>query len=97
MKISSKYIGRVVRIVWLDPAGPERMPVSKAPKGRAALAHWTEYGIVDDITEGVIRLKQSEAKDGSGQPDPDDEGSFSWTLEDLVTEITILVPEIPAT
>ena len=90
MKIGQKFIGKVVKLVWVDPAGPERMEVSKARKGRAALARWVDYGIVDDITEGVIRLKQSEGWDGGmGHPGPD-EASYTWTVEDLVESIEIL-------
>ena len=92
MKVGQKCIGKVVKLVWVDPAGPERMSLAKAPKGRSALARWTEYGVIDDITDGVIRLRQSEARDGEGQPDKDDEGSFTWTLEELVESIEIMEP-----
>jgi hypothetical protein len=92
VKISQKCIGKVVKIVWWDPSGPERMPMKDALKGRPALGKWTEYGVIDDITDGVVRLRQSEARDGRGIPNDDDEGSYTWTLEELVESIEILEP-----
>lgn len=92
MKISRNYIGKVVCIVWEDPTGGgERLHIEKAKKGRAALARWHEYGRIDDITEGVVRFRQSEATT-AGEAEPD-EAIFGWVPEELIKECIPLIME----
>ena len=90
MRIPRNLLGRLVELTWRDPVGgvrhechlPDRADL---PRGRAALATWTERGVIDDITEGVIRLIQSEAV-GPGKLAPDEFGC-QWIPEDLVESI----------
>jgi len=94
MKVSRHYLGKVCRITWLDPCSENsRLSVLAAPKGEKALAKWVEYGIIDDITDGVVRFRHSESYD------PEDtevnEALFGWVQEDLVKEVVVLVPEVP--
>lgn len=92
MKIAKHLIGKVVCIVWEDPTGGgERLHIEKARKGRAALARWREYGVIDDITDGVVRFRQSEATT-AGDTEPD-EAIFGWVPEDLIQECIPMVPE----
>lgn len=88
MKIPKSYIGKEVRLTWRDPITSERMDLSKAPKGLAALATWRERGVIDDITEGVVRFVQSEAySPGKNEPD---EAIIGWVVEDLITDCQIM-------
>jgi hypothetical protein len=91
MKLPRSVIGKEVKLTWLDPVGSERVDIEKALKGRAALASWVERGVIDDITEGVVRFRQSEAT-LAGQDKPD-EAIFGWVPEDLITGCTVMVPE----
>ena len=91
MRIARQLIGREVKLTWLDPVSSERVDIEKALKGKAALASWVERGIIDDITEGVVRFRQSEAT-LAGQTNPD-EAIFGWVPEDLIIACTVMVPE----
>lgn len=91
MKITKHYIGKEVRITWLDPCS-QRVSLENAMKGKAALAKWVERGIVDDLTDGVVRLVQSQAFSGLSAVEPD-EGIFGWIPEDLIEKIEIMEPE----
>jgi len=93
MKIPKHYIGKVVKLTWEDPrGGGERVDIVSAPKGKAALAKWEEYGLVDDITDGVVRIRHSDAY-SPGDKDPD-EALFTWVVEDLVVSVVVLSPEV---
>jgi len=93
MKIPKHYIGKVVKLTWEDPrGGGERVDIVSAPKGKAALAKWEEYGLVDDITDGVVRIRHSDAY-SPGDKDPD-EALFTWVVEDLVVGVVVLSPEV---
>lgn len=94
MKAGRHYLGRMCRITWQDPVSEnDRVVVSKAMKGNSALAKWIEYGVIDDLTDGVVRFRHSESFD----PGDDEvhEALFGWVQEVLITEILILVPEVP--
>jgi hypothetical protein len=63
MRIGQKYIGKVAEVTWRDPYSAH---ITKdAPRGRATLATWTEYGVIDDVTEGVVRIVHSIGQDSS--------------------------------
>lgn len=85
----TKYLGKLVSMTWRDP-GYARQSIQNALKGRAALASWTEYGIIDDITEGVVRLVHSAGKDPYSQET--DEICFTVVDEALVESITVFEP-----
>lgn len=91
MKIPRGVIGKIVKVWWEDPCSSERIEIDKAPKGKAALAIWMEIGIIDDITDGIVRFRQSEAT-YAGERKPD-EAIFGWVPEDLITNYIILAPE----
>lgn len=92
MKVLKTYLGKICQITWRDPISEnDRMEIDKALKGNAALARWVEYGVVDDITDGVVRFQHSLAYDpGENRPH---EALFGWIPEDLIENIVILVPE----
>ncbi len=89
MKVTKNCLNQIVRVIWEDPrGGGDRLEITKAPKGKHALASWEEYGICDDITDGVMRIQHSRAwTPGESEPD---EAMFSWVPEDLITDIKIL-------
>lgn len=89
MKIAKFYIGKEVRVTWKDPIG-KRQDINDARKGQGALAKWVEWGQVDDVSEGVLRIVQSQAfEPGSEKAD---ECMFGWIPEELIEKIEILVP-----
>lgn len=99
MKLSRSLIGQQVRIVWKDPRTARlssRFPDthSDLPRGRATLATWTEWGYVEDITEGVLHLRQGIAVDPPLESNQQHEVILSIVPEELIEEIYIL-GEIP--
>ena len=88
MKIIKHHIGKEVRLTWLDPCS-ERVNFDKARVGKAALAKWIERGVIDDVTDGVVRFIQSYAfSPGAEVPD---EGIIGWVPEDLIESCEILM------
>lgn len=91
MKIPRSVIGKIVEITWEDPAQPgRRMPVRTALRGKQALASWKEYGVVDDITDGVVRVCHSLGSDPPGDKDPEPEIFYTVVVEDLITAYRVL-------
>jgi len=96
VRIPKSYIGQRVELVWRDPchnrvdtpAGDR----SLIPRGYAALATWTEYGILEDITDGVVVICHSIGEDPSHSSERRDALFYTWTHEMLVTKVTILDP-----
>jgi len=67
---------------------------SKALKGNAALAKWVEYGVIDDITDGVVRFRHGENYD-PGEVEIN-QAMYGWLPEVLILDIKLLVPEVPS-
>lgn len=82
MKVTKGHLGKRVSLTWLDPVTDR---VKEKFKGREALARWTEEGIIDDITDGVVRLQKSEGY--SPRMREPDEWEYTWVLEDLIVDI----------
>jgi hypothetical protein len=89
MKIGKQFLGKEVRITWLDPFS-ERTMLDKAKKGKAALAKWIERGVIDDFTDGIVRLVQSQAF-SPGQNDHD-EAIVGWIPEELIEICELMEP-----
>ena len=96
MKLSKSLLGKVVRITWKDPR--EARIKSRYPgthqdivRGRASLATWTEYGIVEDMTEGVLHLQQGVATDPPGESDQEHEIVYSVVPEELIELVVVLI------
>lgn len=91
MKISRQLLGKLVELTWKDPCEDRvkcHLPnLEDLPKGRAALATWKERGVIDDITDGVVRLVQSEGHEpGAGKPD---EFKCQWICEELIEAVRV--------
>jgi len=89
MKIPKSYVGKEVRLTWLDPCS-ERTDLATAKKGKIALAKWIERGVIDDLTDGVVRFIQSYAY-SAGQSEPD-EAVIGWLPEDLIQTCELMEP-----
>lgn len=89
MKITKAYVGKFVELTWKDP-GSDRGRLRDVPKGRAALATWREYGVIDDITDGVVRIIHSAGRD----PGVSEIDEVQWTVVDeaLIEQIVVFEP-----
>mgnify|MGYP001576008261 FL=1 len=91
MKIGRQLIGKTVAVTYVDP-NYGKIELAKLKRGRAALATWTEYGVVHDVSEGVLILIHS-----IGKLCPDDatadEVCCTAIPEDIVETMVVLSPE----
>jgi hypothetical protein len=67
-------------------------PLMALKKGRASLATWKEYGVVYDITEGVLLLAHSLAVEAGGFIETPDEIERTAIPESLIEKITLFDP-----
>lgn len=91
MRVAQRLIGKDVVVTWRDPCqfdteGKERFD---ATKGVAGLPRWREWGVLDNVTDGVVRIVHSVCSGEETQP------RWSGTLvpEDLIEKIIVLVPQ----
>lgn len=95
MRVGKQYLGKFVAVQWMDP-NFERVDFDSVTKGRAALATWVEYGVVHDISDGVVLIVHSAAS-GAGQPPPPertDELARTAVHEALIEKITVYEPGV---
>jgi hypothetical protein len=98
VKVSKSYLGKVVSVQWKDPRWDRVSSTDKdrsdVPRGRAALATWREYGVIDDITEGVVRIVHSAGEEGSRSMKDIGGDDFvdSWVPEELIESVTVYEP-----
>lgn len=93
MKIGRQYLNKYVEMVWRDP-GEARITVSEGvenPKGRGCLATWHERGILQDITDGIVRIEHSHAT-GAPLLRQADESVCTYVPEDLIESLTVFEP-----
>ena len=101
MKVGKQYIGKVVEVQWADP-NYLRRELHEVKRGRLALATWREYGIVYDVSDGVVMILHSFSYE-SGRPmllsdGPEtamkglDELARTAVQEDLIEKITVFEP-----
>ena len=95
MKLSRSLLGKIVRITWKDPRSARvksHYPNTHQDivRGRASLATWSEYGVVEDVTEGVLHLQQSLAIDPPLETDQQHEVILSIVPEELIEAIVVL-------
>ena len=98
VKIPKSYLGKYVEVVWRDPgSGNVKSRVAEKadlPRGISALATWKERGVLDDITEGVLRIIHSVGYDPAYERESARTEDYicSWVPEALVEEITVYEP-----
>ena len=96
MKINKALVGRVVEVEWMDPIGLRiACRHMDLPKGLGALAVWHEFGRLDDVTDGVLRILHSHA-DSPPLPASDDKPEFqvTWIPEVLVRNVKVYKEDI---
>ena len=96
MRITARYLGKPVRLVWRDPIASCRMSLDRVPKGAQALASWTEYGVVGDITDGIVRVDHSQGENPPLDNDRGHEVMSTWIHEALVENIVELTEKVEA-
>lgn len=92
MKIHKSYIGKFAEIVWMDPTF-QRLDTDKVLKGRAALSTWREYGVIKDITDGVVAIVHSAAIVAGNSGEIADEVAYTAIPEVLIEKLTLFQPE----
>lgn len=86
MHIPKRFLNRMVEITWRDPI--TRNHDNGEKKGLDALAQWREWGVIDDLTDGVIRVIHSA---GRNSPEEADNDFFiTWIPQALVTKIRLV-------
>ena len=95
MKVGRQFLGKICEVVWRDPVAGGRMRLDLAPKGEAALATWREFGVLGDLTDGILRVDHSQGENPPGDIDRGYEVFSTYIHEALVERITVLVPEGP--
>ena len=92
MVIGRKYVGKFVEVTWRDP-NFRRCEIREVVKGLQALATWREYGVVHDVTDDVIQVVHSAAKNvGSAGDDATDEIAYTSIHTALIEKITVFEP-----
>ena len=91
MNVPKRLIGRYVEIIWADP-NTARGPIETLKKGRIALATWKEYGVVHDITDGVVLIAHSYAM-SPGDTEPD-EVSRTAVPESLIETVRVFTEDL---
>lgn len=66
------------------------MPLDRVPRGEQALATWIEYGVIGDITDGIVRIDHSQGENPPLDHDRGREVMSTWVHEALVEQITEL-------
>jgi len=90
VKVSKSYIGKEVRLTWVDPTHFRFRAPEFPPVGKAALAQQVEYGVIDDITDSVIRISHTMTTYPGETVTAGT--NYTYTLEDLVTALVVLEP-----
>jgi hypothetical protein len=90
MKVGKHLVGRMVEIQWKDPTSG-RMELAQAPKGRAALSTWIERGVVDDVTDGVVRIVHSAGRNPGATET--DEVQYTSVDDALIERIVVFEPK----
>ncbi len=97
MRVPRSFVGKEVRVEWADTqiSRIESTDPSHAdvPKGRAALARYWEWGVVDDVSEGVVRMYHSLGKTSGITGESEETLYYSWILEDNIEKIVELEPK----
>lgn len=88
MRVSRSLIGKVIEVRWIDPREDHHDSDRPALVGKAALAKWIEWGVVNDITDGVLRLMYST----TWIPDENKANAFhfTWIPVALIVDIRVL-------
>ena len=104
MKIPRSVIGKMAEVTWRDPCQvnvkSHTADRSDVPKGMAALAIQKEYGAIDDVTDGVLRIVHSWGQDSPlVRDDRSDDFRLTYVHEALIEKVVYYEPmkeEVPS-
>lgn len=89
MKVGRAYLGKQVKLTWRDPREAVIHELDHPfARGQGALATQVNYGLIDDITEGVVRIRHNEASHPQDRPNPS-EWSVTWVPEELIVAVEL--------
>jgi len=88
MNIPKRLLGRYVEIQWMDPCF-QRTEHHKMLKGRAACATWLERGVIKDITDNIVLIFHSVARNPGEVSTEDDEMCYTPIHEALIEKIRV--------
>jgi len=88
VRISKSLIGKVVEVRWIDPREQHHDTDRPPFAGKEALAKWIEWGVVHDITDGVLRLMYSTT--WVPEDHKPDGFHFTWIPASLIVDIRVL-------
>ena len=98
VKLRRDHVGKLVELVWRDPCAAHvkshARDRSDIPRGLSVLATQRERGVIDDITDGVVRIVHTEGTDSPMVPDPSVDLYVTWVPESLIETITIFAPVV---
>lgn len=101
MKITKAHVGRLVEVVWRDPCSASvkshARDRSDIPRGLTVLATQRERGVIDDVTDDVVRIIHTEGSDSPLVPDPSLDLYATWVPAALIESIVIFQPIPEAT
>lgn len=92
MNVPRRLLGKVVEVQWMDPAFT-RTEIDSLKLGRGALATWREFGLLYDVTDGIVVVAHSISRK-AGTPDSaaPDELAFTPIPEGLIEKLTVYEP-----
>ena len=93
MNVPKRLIGQLVEVHWKDP-NSARGPIQHAKVGREALATWREFGIIHDITDGVVLIAHSYASSPGDPIDRPDEMERTAIHEDFIEKLVVYTPAL---
>ena len=94
MKVPRSLVGKTVEITWRDPHDwKEEAESVDTTKGAAHVPQWTHQGVIEDVTEGWVRLRYGVCD--SPYTKPTKEGVMVY--EDLIETLVVLAPSAPVT
>lgn len=93
MKISRSLIGKMVKIIWHDPSLTESDEDDRR-LGRRSLAKQVEYGIVSDITDGVVEITHTETYKWPDSERPD-KRTRTTVQEEIISSVEVATFEKP--
>lgn len=97
MRIPKQLLGKMVVLHWLDPTSRteeiKTRDASDLPRGEKGLTKRIERGLLDDLTDGVVRIRHWESL-GEWNNEPD-EIYATWVQEDLIRDLVVYEPVPP--
>lgn len=97
MKLPRSVIGKRATVIWRDPCNAsvkshDLAGHSDVPRGTQILATQEEECVIEDITDGVVRLRHTLGRDSVLVPDPSHDVTCTWVQEAVIESIVVYEP-----